>query len=155
LTRPGWIIWQFTRDFRTLVCKLNLSSLFYFIFTAFRYGINKTEFVELAMGALGKRPLWVLPEIHCNWYKVEFNNFLTSCDLFSLLHFCRQLYMFRVLTPIITSSYNCNYSFWYWLTIRSCYWVGNDSCVSYCRYSYLPYDIQRMVVDPVNQYQKP
>jgi len=38
------------------------------------------------------------------------------CDLFSLLHFCSQLYMFRVLTPIIRSSYNCNYSFWYWLT---------------------------------------
>jgi len=34
---------------------------------------------------------------------------------FSLLYFCRQLYMFRVLTPIIRSSYNCNYSLWYWL----------------------------------------
>jgi len=45
----------------------------------------------------------------------EFNNCPTRCDLFSLLHFCRQLYMFRVLTPIIRSSYNCNYSFWYWL----------------------------------------
>jgi hypothetical protein len=43
--------------------------------------------------------------------------------------------MFRVLTPIISSWYSCNYSFWYWLTgcanIRS-----------------------RMAVDPVNQYQK-
>ena len=27
--------------------------------------------------------------------------------------------MFRVLTPIIRSSYSCNYSFWYWsLTLR-------------------------------------
>ena len=45
-----------------------------------------------------------------------FYNFPTRCDLFSLLHFCRQLYMFRVLTPIIRSSYNCNYSLWYLLT---------------------------------------
>ena len=44
------------------------------------------------------------------------NNCPTRCGLFSLLYFCRQLYMFRVLTPIIRSSYNCNYSFWYWLT---------------------------------------
>ena len=43
----------------------------------------------------------------------EFNNCPTRCDLFSLSYFCRQLYMFRVLTPIIRSSYNCNYSFWY------------------------------------------
>ena len=43
----------------------------------------------------------------------EFNNCPTRCDLFSLLHFCRQLYMFQVLKPIIRSSYSCNYSFWY------------------------------------------
>ena len=36
-----------------------------------------------------------------------------DATVFSLLHFCRQLYMFRVLTPIIRSSYSCNYSFWY------------------------------------------
>ena len=40
----------------------------------------------------------------------------TICDLFSLLYFCRQLCMFRMLTPIIRSSYNCNYSFWHWST---------------------------------------
>ena len=40
----------------------------------------------------------------------EFNNCPTRCDLFNLLHFCRQLYMFRVMTPIIRSSYNCNYN---------------------------------------------
>ena len=100
---------------------------------------------------------------------VEFNNFPTRCDLFSLLHFCRQLYMFRGLIPIIRSSYNYKYSFWYWLTgstIRSRCWVGTDSCVSCSRYScvsYLPYDThewvptqqqERMVVDPVNRYQK-
>jgi len=51
--------------------------------------------------------------VHASW--IEFNNCPTSCDLFCLLHFCRQLYMFRVLTPIIRSSYNCSHSFWYWL----------------------------------------
>jgi len=76
---------------------------------------------------------------------IEFNNCPTRCDLFSLLHFCRQLYMFQVLTPIIRSWYSCNYSFWYWLTgsttIRSRRWVPTQQQ-------------DRMVVDPVNQYQK-
>jgi len=58
-----------------------------------------------------------------------------DATVFSLLYFCRQLCMFRVLTPIIRSSYNCNYSFWHWptesTTIRSRCWVGTDSCVSY------------------------
>jgi len=36
-----------------------------------------------------------------------------DATVFSLLHFSRQLYMFRVLTPIIRSWYSCNYSFWY------------------------------------------
>jgi len=66
------------------------------------------------------------------------NNCPTRCDLFSFIHFCRQLYMFQVLIPIIRSSCNCNYSFWYWLTgsttIRSHYWVGTGSCVLYDRY---------------------
>jgi len=39
-----------------------------------------------------------------------------DATIFSLLYFCRQFYMFRVLTPIIRSSYNCNYSFWHWAT---------------------------------------
>jgi len=98
---------------------------------------------------------------------IEFNNCPTRCDLFSLLHFCRQLYMFWVLTPIIRSSYNCNCSFWYWLTRSTTMcspWVGTDSCVSYGRYSfltnnYLPYNThesvptqqrERTLVDPIN-----
>ena len=83
---------------------------------------------------------WVLYTwVRASW--IEFNNFPTRYDLFSLLHFCRQLYMFQVLTPIIRSSYNCNYSFWYWLTgsatICSRCWVGTDSCLSYGRYSFV------------------
>ena len=74
---------------------------------------------------------------NCTTYpsRLEFNNCPTICDLFSLLHFCRQLYIFRVLTPIIRSSYNCNYSFWYWLT-------GSTTIRSR----------ERMVVDPVSNY---
>jgi hypothetical protein len=48
--------------------------------------------------------------------RVQFNNCPTRCDLFSLLYLCRQFCMFRVLTPIIRSLYNSNYSFWYGLT---------------------------------------
>jgi len=49
----------------------------------------------------------------------EFNNCPTRYDLFGLLHFCRQFYMFQVLTPIIRSWYSCNYGFWYWLTVMN------------------------------------
>ena len=42
--------------------------------------------------------------VRASW--IESNNCPTRCDLFSLLHFCRQLYTFRVLTPIIRSLYN-------------------------------------------------
>jgi len=73
--------------------------------------------------------------VRASW--MEFNNFPTRCDLLSLLHFYRQLYMFQVLTPIIRSSINCKYSFCYWITwsttIHSC-WVETDSCVSYGTY---------------------
>jgi len=86
--------------------------------------------------------VWILHT--CTWVRaswIELNNCSTRCDLFGLLHFCRQLYMFRVLTAIISSWYSCNYSFWYWLTgsttIHFCCWVGTDSCVSYGRYSFV------------------
>jgi len=62
--------------------------------------------------------------LHCesNWITVQ-----QDVTLFSLLYFCKQLYMFRVLAPIIRSLYNLNYSFWHWAigsaTIFSGYWV--------------------------------
>jgi len=35
--------------------------------------------------------------------------------MYSLLCFCKLLYMFRVVTPpIIRSTYKCNYSIWHW-----------------------------------------
>ena len=81
--------------------------------------------------------LWVFCFLLYAWVRaswIEFNNCSTRCDLFSSLHFCRQLYMFQVLTSIIRSWYSCNYSFWYWLTgsatIHFRCWVGTDSHVS-------------------------
>ena len=45
---------------------------------------------------------WILYTwVRASW--IEFNICPTRWDLFSLLHFCRQLYTFRVLTPIIRS----------------------------------------------------
>jgi len=65
----------------------------------------------------------------------KFNNCPTRCDLFSLLHFCRQLYMFRVLTPIIRSSYSCNYSLWHWsrgsTTIGCHCWATNRNKINW------------------------
>ena len=70
--------------------------------------------------------------VHASWF--EFNNCPIRCDFFSLLYFCRQLCMFQAMTPIIRSSYNCNYSFWYWLTgsttIRSRCLVPTESVAS-------------------------
>jgi len=38
--------------------------------------------------------LYIYTWVRASW--IEFNNCPTRCDLFSLLHFCRQLYMFQV-----------------------------------------------------------
>jgi len=61
------------------------------------------------------------------------SNWITAQEdatVFSLLRICRQLYMFRLFTPIIRSWYNCNYSLWRWstgsATIRSRCWVGTQ-----------------------------
>jgi len=59
----------------------------------------------------------VLFYIHGSVYRES--NLITvqqDATVFSFLYFCRQFCMSRVLTPIIRSSYNCNYSFWYWST---------------------------------------
>jgi len=38
-----------------------------------------------------------------------------NANIYSLLHFCKLLYTFRVvIPPIIRSTYNCNYSIWQW-----------------------------------------
>jgi len=87
-----------------------------------RKPISATKFYPLQE----VRSFFLYTWVHASWI-FYFNNCPTRCGLFSLLHFCRQLYMFRVLTPFIRSSYNCIYSFWYQLiNTRNC----NYSCTS-------------------------
>jgi len=44
-----------------------------------------------------------------------------DATIYSLLHFSKLLYVFRVVTPsIIRSTYNCNHSIWHWSN-RLCY----------------------------------
>jgi len=44
-----------------------------------------------------------------------------DATIYSLLYFCKLLYMFRVVTPpIIRSTYNCNYSIWHWSNFGKC-----------------------------------
>jgi len=62
----------------------------------------------------GELPTAVIPKCYIHGSVHRESNLVTvptRCDLFSLLHFHRQLYMYRVLTPIIRSWYSCNYSF--------------------------------------------
>ena len=112
-------------------------NLLHAIRPSLKYWIRRTKCVASRYALLSRLICLLLLR-----YKYLFYNCPTRCDLFSLLHFCRQVYMFRVLTLIIRSSYNCNYSFWYWLTgsttIRSRCWVGTDSCVSYDTHESVP-----------------
>jgi len=91
-----------------------------------------SELLHFLMADTVSRLFFIYTWVRASW--VKFNNCLTRCDLFSLLYFCGQLYMFRVLAPVIRSAYNSNYSFWYCstgsATIRSRCWVGTDSCLS-------------------------
>ena len=103
---------------------------------------------------LGWDNLKILPEVNVQKH-IRISNkkkpnliivFQQDATVFILLHFCRQLYAFRVLTPIIRSWYSCNYNFWYWLigstTIRSRCWVGTTQ------------QRERMVANPVDRCQK-
>jgi len=48
-------------------------------------------------------------------------NVQQDATMYSLLYFCKLLYMFRVVTPpIIMSTYNCNYSIWHWSNFGKC-----------------------------------
>ena len=63
-----------------------------------------------------------------------------DATIYSLLYFCKLLYMFRVLTPpIIRSTYNCNYSISYWSTRLSIAEGSRDGLTSTrcCNYSYM------------------
>ena len=44
-----------------------------------------------------------------------------DATMYSLLYFCKLLYMFWVVTPpIIRITYNCNYSIWHWPNLGKC-----------------------------------
>ena len=72
----------------------------------------------LKLGIPPPTGIWPLDFYIHGFVHLESNLIIVQKDVtvFSLLYFCRQLYIFRVLTSIIRKSYNCNYSFWYWLT---------------------------------------
>jgi len=146
LMRKRALIWRLTRNWVYSISGFNIKlatklcryGVINYVHVCVQYSID-TKIKERSV----KSPYlcgifsWIFIKILYTWVRaswIEFNNFPTRCNLFSLLHFCRQLYMLRVLTPIIRSSYNCKYSFWYWLTrstiIHSRCWVGTDSCVS-------------------------
>jgi len=69
-----------------------------------------------------------------------------DATIYSLLYFCKLIYMFWVVTPpIFRSTYNCNYSIWHWSN-RLCYlalswssWDFRDGLTSTrcCNYSYI------------------
>jgi len=69
-----------------------------------------------------------------------------DATIYSLLYFCKLLYMFRVVTShIIRNTYNCNYSIWHWSN-RLCYsplwWRSwNSTCWTIC-------DIDSRYTDP-------
>jgi len=44
-----------------------------------------------------------------------------DASMYSLLYFCKLLYMFRVVTPpIIRNTYICNYNIWHWSNFEKC-----------------------------------
>jgi len=44
-----------------------------------------------------------------------------DATMYSLLYFCKLLYMFRVITsPFIRRTYNINYSIWHWSNLGKC-----------------------------------
>jgi len=56
--------------------------------------------------------------VHCESMSIFIQQ---DATIYSVLYFCKLLYMFRVVAPtIIRSTYNCNYSIWHW-SGRLCY----------------------------------
>jgi hypothetical protein len=57
------------------------------------------------------------------WYfhLLSTSQYSSRATIYSLLYFCKLLYMFRVvIPPIIRSTYNCNYNIWHWSNLL-CY----------------------------------
>ena len=68
------------------------------------------------------KPTWMQCSCHFFFYvhgsmHCESMSIIVQQDatIYSLVYFCKLLYMFRVVTPpVIRSTYNCNYSIWHW-----------------------------------------
>ena len=59
--------------------------------------------------------------VHGSMHRESMSIVLQDATMYSLLYFCKLLYMFRVVTPpIIRSTYNCNYSIWHWSDFGKC-----------------------------------
>ena len=72
--------------------------------TAFFWGITQ-QVVVISYRSFGTMPIIVQQD----------------AAIYSLLYFCKLLYMFRVVTPpIIRSTYNCNHSIWLWSNFGKC-----------------------------------
>ena len=116
-----------------------------------RFGINYRSHPEVSRIPSG---------ILCSWDgHRESMSIIVQQDMirYILLYFCKLFYMFRVVTtPIIRSTYNCNYSTWHWfklsllpsaivvkLELRSTFTTiaegSRDSLISArsCNYSYM------------------
>jgi len=78
---------------------------------------------------------YVRGSVHRKWILIIVQQ---DATIYSLLYFCKLLYMFRVVTPhIIRSTYNCNYSIWLWSN-RLCYlplwWRSWNFCCIYIQF---------------------
>jgi len=85
-----------------------LSSLIYNVLTTSRLktDCNVTIFFHFRSSKWSFSKTFTLK--HRNHPFLNLMIFQQNATVFNLLHFCRQLYMFRVLTPIIRSWYSCN-----------------------------------------------
>jgi len=61
---------------------------------------------------------YVHGSVHCESVSITVQQ---DATMYSLLYFCKLLYMFWVVTPaIIRSTFNSNYSIWLWSNFEKC-----------------------------------
>jgi len=93
-----------------------------------RYKASKTGGLAKADGTV-RQYSWTNFMCHGSVHRESMSIIVQQdATIYSLLYFCKLLYMSRVVTPpIIRSTYNCNYSIWHWSN-RLCYlplsWSG-------------------------------
>ena len=68
---------------------------------AYRASVNLYKALFYAHGSVNRESISIIVQ--------------QDATIYSLLYFCKLLYMFRVVIPPISrSTYNCNYSIWHW-----------------------------------------